>query len=416
MIRLGILLILSFYNLVLSQTLDPRYPNILSGRNRVFFIGREQGDNLKYKAEVTNESNCCINLITGKEMKNFFFKLTIENVSNLTYYVKPSPSGMTYPLEDLPNSLGLREIYNGGASVIIQTNNKTTKLMPGGSMTLHAYTNMKNANYYPITESQHDSQLSKNPKAFYPNFVAVQIFIKGYSSQQIIDINKNIVNLHGPFPPSNPNTNSTNTTSATNTFEDNEIGDFIDDLASDFDKTKKEESIDLDVLTKNLPTTEVITNETEKEDLTPTYNYDQQLCTSLINEYSTLLSEVDNLYSVGNNYSIDNYTSFSENFTTHLEKKENAIKNNKLSPACLDDYANITNNWTNQKNQEIDQLMNEFNDLVNSQSSSTYPTTPAFAPATMTPTFQKNTPSMTPSKFGKAEMEPISNPKLKYTK
>jgi len=386
-------------------------------------MGESQGLDLEYSATLTGSSFCCNNFFSGKPMHNFTFTLTIENKSDLMYYVKIEREGEVQALYDLPDSKELKEIYGLSGRVIVNTNFKKVTLYPGQKISYDAYSDMGRSDFYPIDAEQHDKQLKKNPNSFNPNFVKVMVWRQGYSKQKIKEINANITANATKVHLSVPNKTKTNNTTNNNAVNNENNADFssvMDDLEASFDGNISLEDISLETLSKTLPS--VKESSTQEKSLisepTEKHTYDQSLCTTLTNEYSNLLHKYDQTdKSVSQVDVIYQMRDF-------IIRKNEELKKKNLAPQCDREIQKMGTEFFKQKmvqhDKEYNEIMKKHGHYLNGipvpNDNTTRSNQPTFAPATMTKTYTKKQGSNSSStgKLNTGATQSADKRKLKY--
>lgn len=366
---------------LIAQTLPSDFnPDYLKVKNENFLLGVTFHDSLTFRVSLTGSEACCLNMFTQKQMHDYSMKLKVENKSSRTYFVKIPQRAYVMPR-------GWGAIINSGscsgssAYVGIWSKKKTYRIEPGNSESFFIKTKMDYNDYYPISETQHDEWLQDDPRAFEPHCMALSYSIRSYSKKQIVDILNKLNN--------NANNNSNNNSTGGNNGLDDLIGDLEDDLDDEINNTspiKNDEQLDE-------AAKPIITTTTKADD---EVSYDIGLCNTFKSELQNWLYKTESMNS-------SNVKSIMAEMKDYHKRRDLAVAENRLDPKCVEELDKISKDYFDKKmrnlQKEVDKAEREYNQLLQESKTTTKSNTPRFAPSTMTPSFEKSTPSLKNDNF-----------------
>ena len=195
---------------------------------------------------------------------------------------------------------------------------------------------------------------------------------------------------------------------------ENELNDVTSELEREFEIEINESSLDLEDLTGSLAKEAediVGSPPSEKNEFNST-NYDASICNTLKNKASSLLSNLNQLSNPSNIN--DNYLNIVEQKTSEIESFNTmyleAVKSEKLDPDCSEEISAMMERFYDQQMIKVENQIQNLNSEINKPPPTSKSNFMNFAPATMTPTFnKKSTPSMKGDKFSRGKLKTGNN-------
>lgn len=404
LITLNLLLFLSISSL--SQSLPKDFkPDFLKYKTIAVPFKRALGTKLVISTTLGNGRPSTVNFFTKKEMKNYSVAITLHNATRGdVYFVKIPKSGQLSREGEFATTADCNSTES--ANVVIDSNFKTVRLNPGDNITFNAATNMDHSNYYPTTVKRHEELLTANIKAFTPQCLTFTLYSSYYSKSRIDNILDKL---------------NQSTSNTSNEKELDPLGNLIGDIVDEFDEdvaNDANEIKDLDPRTVNEKTADEIigTNDNSIGETIKKPNYDINLCRNLTQQNEQIINRfISNLQ---NNHSNSSERLFEE-FKSFLTRRQNALENGKLDPDCMEkmneQWKEYERKSENIVNKQISNFNSKYGNILNGSSIPSSNSSSGFKPipSTMTPTFNKSTPSIKSDNLSTGKVAPIKK-KVNY--